>query len=53
MTKINRSNNIFDFTVSRDDFINMIKRLENSRLAKEDLDECQRVSNLYKKPSKK
>ncbi len=53
VTKINRSNNIFEFTVSKDDFNSIVKKLEKPGLTKEYLDECKRVANLYKKPSKK
>ena len=53
MTKISKSNNIFEVTVPKDDFINMIKRLEKPGLTKEYLDKCKRVANLYRKPSKK
>ncbi|EPY2277951.1 hypothetical protein ACXAT3_002703 [Clostridium sporogenes] len=53
MTKVQRSNNIFEFTVSKGDFNNVIKKLEEPSLTKEYLNECKRVSNLYKKVSKK
>ncbi|MBN3351938.1 hypothetical protein EXM90_11875 [Clostridium botulinum] len=49
----NRSNNIFEFTVSKDDFNSIVKKLEKPGLTKEYLDKCKRVANLYKKPSKK
>lgn len=32
MKKISKSNNIFEITVPKDDFINMIKRLERKKI---------------------
>ncbi|APQ78659.1 TPA: hypothetical protein LA742_002864 [Clostridium botulinum] len=53
MTKYNKSNNIFEFTIAKDDFNSIVKKLEEPGLTKEYLNECQRVANLYKKISKK
>ncbi|MCC5438768.1 hypothetical protein [Clostridium botulinum] len=53
MTKVYRSNNIFEFTVSKGDFNSIVKKLEEPGLTKEYLNECQRVANLYKKICKK
>ncbi|ACA47061.1 hypothetical protein HYH96_18450 [Clostridium botulinum] len=52
MTKVYRSNNIFEFTVSKGDFNSIVKKLETPSLTKEDLDACKRIANLYKKPCK-
>ncbi|WP_202630081.1 hypothetical protein [Clostridium botulinum] len=52
MTKYNKSNNIFEFTIAKDDFNSIVKKLEEPGLTKEYLNECKRIANLYKKPCK-
>ncbi|EKS4345272.1 hypothetical protein QB607_003277 [Clostridium botulinum] len=51
MTK-NTSSNIFEFTIAKDSFNSIIKKLEEPGLTKEYLNECKRIAELYKKPSK-
>ncbi|WP_197684844.1 hypothetical protein [Clostridium botulinum] len=47
MTKIYRSNNIFEFTIAKGNFNSIIKKLEEPSLTKEYLNECKRIANLY------